>query len=160
MVTSPHGRLANRLLGYPDDARLLIINADDFGMCHAINAATARALQAGVASSTTLMAPCPWAAHAMRLLREQPEIPFGVHLTLVCDCADYRWGPLASKGQVPSLVDEAGHFYSGARIPALLARAELDEVEAEFRAQIAAVLAAHLRPTQLDWHCLARQEAA
>jgi hypothetical protein len=26
----------NCLLGYPVDARLLILNADDFGMCHAI----------------------------------------------------------------------------------------------------------------------------
>ncbi len=34
-------------------------------------------------------------------------------------------------------------------------QAALDEVEAEFRAQIRAVLAAHLRPSHLDWHCLA-----
>ena len=30
----------------------------------------------------------------------------------------------------------------------------LDEVEIEFRAQIATVLAAGLTPTHLDWHCL------
>jgi hypothetical protein len=30
-----HGQ-TNRLLGYPVEARLLITNADDFGMCHAI----------------------------------------------------------------------------------------------------------------------------
>ena len=55
----------NRLLGYPADARLLIINADDFGMCHAINAAIFQTLTAGVVRSTSLMAPCPWARHAM-----------------------------------------------------------------------------------------------
>lgn len=49
-------RQTNRLLGYPDDAHLLIINADDFGMCHAVNAAITRTLTAGVATSTTLMA--------------------------------------------------------------------------------------------------------
>jgi hypothetical protein len=27
----------NHILGYPNDARLLIINADDFGMCNSIN---------------------------------------------------------------------------------------------------------------------------
>jgi predicted glycoside hydrolase/deacetylase ChbG (UPF0249 family) len=134
---------------------LLIVNADDFGMCHAINAAVLRAWRDGIVSSTTLMAPCPWARHALRLLRENPGLPFGVHLTIIAEFADYRWGPLAPRGEVPSLVDETGFFFSNARQAELLARARLDEVEREFRAQIAAVLSAQLRPTHLDWHCLA-----
>jgi predicted glycoside hydrolase/deacetylase ChbG (UPF0249 family) len=153
-MTSLHERQTNRLLGHPVDARLLIINADDFGMCHAINDAILRTLQDGVVSSTSVMAPCPWAPHAMRLLKEYPDIPVGVHLTVICDFVDYRWGPLTSKGQVPSLTDAAGYFYRGDRIPDLLAQAKLNEVEVEFRAQIEAVLAVQLRPTHLDWHCL------
>jgi hypothetical protein len=145
---------ANTLLGYPADARLLIINADDFGMCHAINAAILRSLKEGVVCSTTLMAPCPWALHAMQLLGEQPDIQFGVHLTLISDTANYRWGPLTSRDKVPSLVDESGYFYLSGRIPEFLAQARLEEVEAEFRAQIETVLAAKLTPTHLDWHCL------
>jgi len=43
----------NKLLGYPADARFLIINADDFGMCYAINAAIFRSLTDGVVCSTT-----------------------------------------------------------------------------------------------------------
>lgn len=50
---------STRLLGYADDARLLIINADDFGMCHAINAGIFLAIQEGIVRSTTLMVPCP-----------------------------------------------------------------------------------------------------
>ena len=145
---------ANELLGYPPDARLLIVNADDFGMYHAVDAAILRALTAGVARSTTLMAPCPWARHAMRLLRDHPHIAFGVHLTVVAEFVDYRWGPLAPRDEVPSLLDETGSFYSNDRQAELLARARLTELEAEFRAQIEAVLAAGLRPTHLDWHCL------
>src|SRR3712207_2000896 len=145
---------ANELLGYPPDARLLIVNADDFGVYHAVNAGILRALTAGVARSTTLMVPCPWAVHAMRLLRDHPDIAFGVHLTVVAEFADYRWGPLTPREEVPSLLDETGSFYSNDRQAELLARARLDELEAEFRAQIEAVLAARLRPTHLDWHCL------
>lgn len=148
-------RETNRLLGYPADARLLIINADDFGMCHAINEAILRALKEGVVSSTTLMVPCPWALHAMQQLGEHPGIPFGVHLTLVCEFSMDRWGPVSPGRSVPSLVDDAGYFYSGERIPELLAQARLDEVEQEFRAQIETVHAARLMPTHLDWHCLA-----
>jgi predicted glycoside hydrolase/deacetylase ChbG (UPF0249 family) len=145
---------ANELLGYPADARLLIINLDDFGMYHAINEAIIRALKEGVARSTTVMTPCPWALHALQLLGENPEIGFGVHLTLVCDYGNYKWGPVASRGKVPSLVDESGYFYRYERIPELLARAKLEELELEFRAQIETVLSANLKPTHLDWHCL------
>jgi predicted glycoside hydrolase/deacetylase ChbG (UPF0249 family) len=147
-------RRTNDLLGYPPDARLLIVNADDLGVYHAVNAGILRTLTAGVARSATLMAPCPWALHAMRLLRDHPDIAFGVHLTVVSEYADYRWGPLTPKHQVPSLLDETGFFYNNDRQAELLARAGLDELEVEFRAQIEAVLSTSLRPTHLDWHCL------
>ena len=145
---------ANELLGYPPDARLLIVNADDFGVSHAVNAGILRALTGGVARSATLMAPCPWALHAMRLLREHPDIACGVHLTIVSEYPDYRWGPLTPRHEVPSLLDETGFFYSNDRQAELMARARLNEVEAEFRAQIETVRATGLRPTHLDWHCL------
>jgi len=126
-------------------------------MCHAINDAILRSLTDGVVCSTTVMVPCPWAMHAMHamhLLKENPAIPFGVHLTVICDAVHYRWGPLTCRDKAPSLLDETGYFYSLERIPALLARARLDELEVEFRAQINTVLAAGLTPTHLDWHCL------
>jgi predicted glycoside hydrolase/deacetylase ChbG (UPF0249 family) len=145
---------ANALLGYPDDARLLIVNADDFGMCGAVNEATIRAFAEGVVRSTTLMAPWPGAAHAMRLLREHPDLPLGIHLTAVCDMVDYRRGPLTPGDEVRSLIDEAGHFHGLERLPEFLAGVKLDELEVEFRAQIEAVRASGLWPTHLDWHCL------
>ena len=146
--------LTNRLLGYPVDARLLIINADDFGMCHAVNEAVIRSLQKGVLRSTTLMMPCPWALHAMHFLADHPEFPFGIHLTVISDWVDYRWGPLTSKAKVSSLINELGYFYNFERMPEFLAQVRLDELEIEFRAQIEAVLAAGLKPTHLDWHSL------
>jgi predicted glycoside hydrolase/deacetylase ChbG (UPF0249 family) len=147
--------LSSERLGFPAGARVLIVNCDDFGMYHAINVAVVRSIEAGIASSCSLMVPCPWAPHAMRLLRRRPEIPFGIHLTLVCDTTQCRWGPLAARGTVPSLLDEAGELRSPGQVPELLGRARLDEVELEFRAQIGAVVDAGLSPTHLDWHCLA-----
>lgn len=148
-------RSANEMLGYPDDARLLIVNADDLGMCHASNAATFQALDAGIVRSATVMAPCPWAPQAFRWLGEHPDIGFGVHLTMIAEHRDYRWGPIASRDAVPSLVDATGCFHLEDQRAELLERAVLAEVETEFRAQITAVLAAGLAPTHLDWHCLA-----
>lgn len=144
----------NRLLGYPADARLLIINADDFGMCHAVNEAVFRALNEGVLRSTTLMVPCPWALHAMHFLADHPEIPFGVHLTAISDWVDYRWGPVTPREKVPSLINPAGYFYNFEHMPKFLAQVRLDELEIEFRGQIESVLAAGLKPAHLDWHSL------
>jgi predicted glycoside hydrolase/deacetylase ChbG (UPF0249 family) len=153
-MTITHTSQTNRLLGYPVDARLLLINADDFGMCHAINEAILRTLKDGLVRSTTLMTPCPWALHAMHLLKEHPDIAFGVHLTVICDTVNYKYGPLTPREKVPSLLDEAGYFYSFERMPEFLGRARLDELEVEFRSQIEATLTAQLKPTHLDWHCL------
>jgi chitin disaccharide deacetylase len=144
----------NRLLGYPVEARLLIINADDLGMCQAVNAGIFGTLLGGMARSTSLMAPCPWAAHAMQFLRLHPEVSFGVHLTVIGDSTAYPWRPVSSREQIPSLVDERGYFYFFERMPGLLAQARLEHLETEFRAQIEAVLAAGLQPAHLDWHSL------
>jgi len=153
-MTTLNKSQTNRLLGYPDDARLLIINADDFGMCNATNEAIFRTLQEGIARSTTLMVPCPWALHAMHFLADHPEIPFGIHLTVISDWVDYRWGPLTSREKVPSLINKAGYFYDFEHMPEFLAQVSFDQLEMEFRAQIEAVLAAGLKPSHLDWHSL------
>ena len=147
--------LSSELLGFPAGARVLIVNNDDFGMYHAVNAAVIHSIEEGIASSCSLMVPGPGAPDAMRRLREHPAVPFGIHLTLVRDTPHSRWGPLAGRDRVPSLLDEAGELYTCDRIPELLAGARLDDVERELRAQIDAVARAGLAPTHLDWHCLA-----
>lgn len=148
--------VTNRLLGYPDDARLLIVNADDFGLCHGSNEATLCAWRDGIVTSASLMAPCPWAPHAIQILRENPDLPFGVHLTIIREFAPYRWGPITPAPDVRSLVDERGHFLDdNTQREQLVAQADIREVEIEFRAQVETVLRAGLQPTHLDFHCLA-----
>lgn len=153
-MSQAHQSATNRLLGYPDDARLLLVNADDFGMYQAINEGIVGAFREGIVRSTSLMAPCPGAPQAMQLLRDNPDLRFGVHLSVIRDIDDYDWGPLAPKEQVSSLLDVDGKLYRSTRMSEMLDRAKPDELEVEFRAQIEAVLAAGLRPTHLDWHCL------
>lgn len=145
---------ANALLGYPDDARLLIVNADDLGMYPAINEAVGSAFREGIVHSTSLMMPCPGAPGAIDLLKSLPDLPFAVHLSVIRDIPDYVWGPVAPKGEVPSLLDDDGNLYTTAKMAQMLAAATLDDLETEFRAQIEMVLATGLQPTHLDWHCL------
>ena len=151
-------RRSSELLGFAPDARVLIVSCDDFGMHDAINAAVVDSIENGIASSASLMLPCPAAASAMRLLRERPHIPFGIHLALIRDSREDCWGPIAAKADVPSLLDPGtGELYvdTPAQRTALLAEARLTDIERELRAQIDAVVDAGLAPTHLDWHCLA-----
>ncbi len=145
---------ANQLLGFQEDARLLILNADDFGMCHSVNTAIMHTLSAGLIRSTTVMVPCPWSPQALHFLAGHPEIPFGIHLTVISDPAGYRWGPFTAPKKVPSLVEDGRYFYNFDSFHQRLPQVKLGELELEFRAQIEHVLAAELKPTHLDWHAI------
>jgi predicted glycoside hydrolase/deacetylase ChbG (UPF0249 family) len=147
--------LSSELLGYSPEARVLIVNADDFGMYPSVNSAVLQSIENGIASSCSLMPPCPGASRALELLQQRPNVPFGIHLTLVCDFAGYRWQPLAAAAKVPSLLDRDGRMFSTDSTAQLLAQAQLFEVELELRSQIEAVLVTGLIPTHLDWHSLA-----
>jgi hypothetical protein len=137
-------------LGQPADARLLIVNADDFGMCHDENRATIDGLEAGVYTSSTIMVPCPWFAEAAEYGRGHPEADVGVHLTQTSEWDTLKWGPVAGRGAVASLVDERGYFF--ADVPPVYASGKLDEVERECRAQIDQALAAGIDVTHIDSH--------
>ncbi|HVO27428.1 MAG TPA: polysaccharide deacetylase family protein [Candidatus Margulisiibacteriota bacterium] len=143
-------RTVAQLLGYPDDAHLLIINADDFGMCHAENAATIAGLELGAFCSATVMVPCPWFPEAVLFAQRAPEADLGVHITHTSEWLSYKWGPVCGAGAVPSLVDAHGHFFRDAE--SLYAHARLDEIERETRAQIERALAAGIDVTHLDSH--------
>ncbi|MHC1739769.1 MAG: polysaccharide deacetylase family protein [Anaerolineaceae bacterium] len=150
MVIKP----TNQSLGYPADARLLILNADDFGMCNSINSAIIHVLSEGLVWSTTVMVPCPWALAAIHFLSDHPEISFGIHLTAISDPEDYRWGPLSPREKVSSLIDSKGYFHRFDEMAVLRAEAKLEELDLEFRAQIEFVLNSELHPTHIDWHAI------
>ena len=138
------------LLGYPDDARLLVINADDFGMCHAENVATIAGLEQGAFCSSTIMVPCPWFEETVAFARRLPSPDLGVHITHTSEWPTFKWGPVAGRGTVPSLVDARGSFCRD--IESLYAQAHLEDIEIETRAQIDGALAAGIDVTHLDSH--------
>jgi predicted glycoside hydrolase/deacetylase ChbG (UPF0249 family) len=139
-----------QLLGYGDDARLLIINADDFGMCHAENVATIAGLEQGAFCCSTIMVPCPWFEEAVAFARHAPSADLGVHITHTAEWGPLKWGPVSGRSAVPSLVDGRGNFYPD--VESVYAHARLDEVENETRAQIERALDAGIDVTHLDSH--------
>ncbi len=138
-----------------DDERpkQLLIRCDDVGMSHTVNMAMRELIETGVAFSTSVMVPCPWFLEAAAILRANPRIGVGIHLTLNSEWEHYKWGPVVGAATVPSLVDENGNFYaSEAEFAA--ADVDLNEVRMELQAQIERAIAAGLRVDYLDYHML------
>jgi predicted glycoside hydrolase/deacetylase ChbG (UPF0249 family) len=137
-------------LGYPRDAKLLILNADDLAVSHSEDVASFAALDQMLITSATVMVPCPWFTEVAAYAKVHPDADLGLHLTLTAEWETYRWGPISSRSLVPSLVGPDGNFYASTEEVAK--HAKLDEVETEIRAQIERAKAMGLEPTHLDAH--------
>lgn len=136
-------------LGYARDAKLVIIHADDLGMTHSVNAASIKGLESGLITSASVMSPTPWFPEIADYAKAHPQLDFGIHLTLTSERVFYRWGPVAPRDKVPSLVDENGYFHLDWTKAMSIDPAD---VERELRAQIDRAIAMGVRPTHLDSH--------
>src|SRR5882762_32958 len=74
-------RIVAERLGYPRDAKLLILHADDLGAAHSINAASFDALDKGVISSASIMMPTPWVTEVAGYARSHPDADLGLRRT-------------------------------------------------------------------------------
>lgn len=137
-------------LGYPANSKLLILHGDDLGVAHSVNIASLDALDRGAISSASIMMPTPWVTEVAAYAKAHPDADLGLHLTLTSEWETFRWGSVASKDQVPSLLDADGTFPSD--VPPVAARAKPAEVERELRAQVERALAMGIHPTHLDSH--------
>lgn len=126
----------------------LIINADDYGWSRGITDGILHAHQAGVVTSTSLMANQPASEYAIEKLQNAPNLGVGIHLNL-CDGRS-----VLPPTQVPSLVRSDGTFFPAPQMAARLKRLQVSprEIEKEFRAQIAWIKTKGITPTHADSH--------
>jgi predicted glycoside hydrolase/deacetylase ChbG (UPF0249 family) len=137
-------------LGYPKDAKVLILHVDDVGMSWDSNEGAKKAIEKGVATSWSVMMPCPWVPDVLHYLKLHPETDAGLHLTLTSEWKEYRWGPLSGKPSTPGLVDNEGALWPS--VADVVTHASADEVETEIRAQLQRAKDSGFAPTHLDSH--------
>ena len=145
-----HGETWAEKLGYPAGKRVLILHADDIGMCYEANIAAKAYLTSGHIQSAALMAPCPWYNEIADWYKANPDYDLGMHLAMNSEWKWYRWGPVAGRAKVPSMVDAEGFLYRGVLDTAKSAKAE--DIETEIRAQVERAIAKGTRPGHIDTH--------
>ena len=118
----------------------LIVRGDDMGFSHAGNLGLIECYKNGIEKSIEVLVPSPWFPEAVQLLKENPGVDVGIHLTLTSEWDNVKWRPLTD---CKSLEDSNGYFYpmiwANKNYPNknLLAHAwKIDEIEKEWRAQI------------------------
>ncbi len=124
----------------------LIVRGDDMGFSHASNVGCIKAYKEGILTAVEVMVPCDHFPEAVKLLKENPGLDVGIHLTLNSEWENFKWGPIT---HAPSLVDENGYFlpmtWPDEAYPSDKALGtsnwDLAEIERELRAQIEMALA-------------------
>lgn len=137
-------------LGYPSDRLVLMLHADDIGMCYEANQAAKHYLENGEIQSAAMMVPCPWFNEIADWYKQNPEHDMGLHLTMNSEWKWYRWGPVAPKEQVPGLVDDDGYLWRD--LLPVIAKSNGSEVEIEIRAQIERAISRGIQPSHIDTH--------
>lgn len=158
-VDDPQGETLVEQLGFKEGDRLLILHADDIGMCHSVNVASIKGLTEGVVTCGSVMVPCPWFPEIAAWARKNPDADLGLHLTLNSEWQHYRWRPVAPWDKVKGLLDEEGFMWRD--VASVRQKAKSEEVETELRAQIERALQFGMKPTHMDTHmgtCFSRPD--
>ncbi len=127
----------------------ILVNADDFGRHVLINRAVAEAVERGILRSATLMPGGAAFDDAVEIVRVHPALGVGIHLTLV------NGNPVSAAEDIPTLVDETGHFYDnhGIFVKRYFAgKVSKEDIRRELFAQVRKMEKTGLSLTHIDSH--------
>jgi len=140
-------------LGFSPTDRVVIIHADDIGMCQASTDAFPDLWDFGLISAASTMVPCPWFPKVAAYCRSHSGLDMGVHFTLTCEWETFRWGPISTRAADSGLLDDEGYFYRSS--DSVFSSANPAAVGPEIEAQVARALQAGIDVTHVDHHMLA-----
>ncbi|MEQ8687649.1 MAG: polysaccharide deacetylase family protein [Imperialibacter sp.] len=137
-------------LGWKKGDKVIMFHVDDAGMSHASNKGAIQAMTNGIATSVSVMMPCPWVSEMGQYLAENKNLDAGLHLTHTAEWTGYRWASVSGIKASPGLSDMEGVLWSN--VADVVAHASANEIETEIRAQLAKARTMGFSPTHLDTH--------
>ncbi len=141
----------------------LIIRADDYGVTAATNSAIIEGVRVGTIRNIGILAVGPALEQQLHELREAQDVAcLGLHLAINSEWSGLRWGPLAAKEEVPSLLDPDGCFLASTQENFNHTSTEdiIKELEAQFARLLGLGLRVHYADTHMGFHWLPGVRAA
>lgn len=112
----------------------LITRGDDLGCTRSLNRATLECFKRGILKNVSVLAATPYVEEAAKMMAKEKGICFGLHCDLTSEWDNVKWGPVAPREKVASLLDSKGYLHQtndGVR-----ASAKAEEALIELQAQL------------------------
>ncbi|MFN0107770.1 MAG: ChbG/HpnK family deacetylase [Blastocatellia bacterium] len=125
---------AMKLLNQAGSKIRLITRGDDLGAARSLNRATLECFKRGILKNVSVLAATPYVEEAAKMMAKEKGVCFGLHCDLTSEWDNVKWGPVARREKVPSLMDGKGYLFQtndGVR-----ASAKADEALIELQAQL------------------------
>jgi chitin disaccharide deacetylase len=126
--------LAGMTMAAPPARIRLITRGDDLGCARSLNRAVKECYEKGLLKNCSVLAASPYVEEAAQLLAKAKGLCFGLHCDLTSEWDNVKWGPVAPREQVPSLLDSKGYLHQ--TNDAVRANAKADEALLELQAQL------------------------
>jgi chitin disaccharide deacetylase len=141
-----------RELGFAADARVVLLHADDVGMCGASVDAFFELAGGELRVSGSAMVPCAGFSEVATRCCARDDVDMGVHLTLTSEWDGYRWGPISTCDRASGLIDDEGYLH---RDQSAWTSIDRHAAHAEIEAQVDRALGAGIDVTHVDTHMCA-----
>lgn len=128
----------------------LITRGDDLGCARSLNRAVKECYQDGILKNCSVLAAAPYVEEAAKSLAKTKGLCFGLHCDLTSEWDNVKWGPVAPREKVPSLLDGKGYLHQ--TNDAVRANAKADEALLELQAQLDKVRALGFDIRYADLH--------
>ncbi len=137
-------------LGYKPTDKLLIIHADDLGLCQSVNSATFESFQNESISSASVMMTTKEINEVVSFLDNNKNYDMGIHLTVTSEWKYHKWGGVLNKNEISSILNSKNNLYWNKR--KFTKNGKLDEIRKELQAQIDLATTMGIKPSHIDSH--------
>jgi predicted glycoside hydrolase/deacetylase ChbG (UPF0249 family) len=140
----------SEILGFDSTDKLLIIHADDLGLCESVNSATFESFENEAISSASVMMTTKEISEVSEFSSKNQNYDLGIHLTVTSEWKYHKWGGILNNKDISSILNKKNHLYWNKR--KFTKNGKLNEIRKELQAQVDLGRSMGLNPSHIDSH--------